>query len=158
MFYLQRRATDIASTVSLVLLELIHKSGVGDANRRDRSIEELIDICDKVEAYQKFPAYLERNDPYVDFYEFFSHNASRINEMVEKLLTFSDVLSENQISILLEFEKDTNSPMSRNIKFSGGNLIRQQGYIPDSYAHVLSRMRKNANALLKSLGIEGTVC
>lgn len=159
LFYLQRRATDIAIAISYILMDLITKSDSGDANERNRSDEELAEMCDKINPYQKFSSHFERNDPYIDFYEYFSFIANTVNQTVEKILFFSDVLTQEQIQILLNIEKDTNSPMTKNIKLASGMIQGQPvtATIPTAYASVINRLRKNSQSLLDSLEIQGSV-
>jgi hypothetical protein len=159
IFYLQRRSMDISISVSMMIMDLIRKADAGDTNDRDRSVEEMIAICRKVKVYQKFSSNFERNEPSTDFYEYFSFVSEHINSLVEKILTFADVLTEEQIGILLNLEKDTNSPMTKNIKFSSGVINGEPApaYIPDSYGHVIKKLRENSKALMNSMGIPGAV-
>lgn len=141
------------------MLDLITKSNSGDANIRDRSDDELIEICGKINPFQTFSSHFERHDPYTDFYEYISFISSSMNQTIEKLLFFSDILTQEQIQILLNMEKDTNSPMTKNIKFSAGTINGQPtaSTIPDSYAYLINRLRKNAQSLLDSFEIGGSV-
>jgi hypothetical protein len=159
LFYLQRRATDIALAISFVIMDLINKSNSGDANDRDRSDADLANICLKIDPYQSFDAHLERDESYVDFYEYFSSVAGYMNSIIERLLTFSDVLTPAEIQILLRMEKETNSPMTRNIKFSSGMIDGKPApaTIPDSYAYVINRLRRDSKTLLDSFEIGNSV-
>jgi hypothetical protein len=159
MFYLQRRMTDIAISVSFMIMDLIQKANAGDPNNRDRSDGEMVSICQSVKVYQVFKSHFERNEPYADFYEYFSFLALSINANVEKILMFPDILTQEQIRMLLMIEKDTNSPMTRNIKFSAGTINNEPApaFIPDAYAYVINGLRKNANALLESIDIPNSV-
>jgi len=154
LFYLQRRATDLGIAVSFILMDLIRASNRGDANKRDRSNEELIEICRLVNPYQAFLSHFERHEPYVDFYEYYSFIADSMNRTIEKILFFSDVLTQEQIQLLLEMEKETNSHLSRNIKFpcdmsSADPLVLG---IPDAYAYSINKLRSNSMKLLSSVG------
>lgn len=159
MFYLQRRASDIAISISYIIMDLISKSNSGDENNRNRSVEELKQMCLKINSYQKFPSHFERNEPYLDFFEYFSFNSNRMNGIIEKLLSYSDVLTEHQVKLLLEMEKDTDSQLTSNIKFSNGMIDGNPAtsFIPDAYASVIDRLRKNSQSLLISLGIGNSV-
>lgn len=159
LFYLRRRATDLAIVVSFLLLDLIEKSKSGDPNQRNRSDDELIEICSKTSPFQAFSAHWERHEPYVDFYEYFSSIANHMNVTIEKMLFFSDILTQKQIRTLLEMENDTNSPMTKNIKFSAGMINNEPApaFIPEAYAYVINRLRKNSQYLLDSFEIGGSV-
>lgn len=159
LFYLRRRATDLAIAVGFVLLDLIEKSKIGDPNQRDRSDDELIEICRTINPFQRFSSHWERHDPYDDFYEYFSSIAIQMNITIEKMLFFSDILSQEQIQTLLKMENDTNSPLTKNIKFSAGMINNEPApaFIPEAYAYVINRLRKNSQYLLDSFEIGGSV-
>lgn len=157
--YLQNRAKNIGLTISYVLADLIQKGNAGDANKRDRSNDELVEICKTIEVYQTFPSNFLRNEPFVDFYEYFSSHAAAINEMIGKIMSFSDVLTVQQIEILLELERATDWALTRNIKFSAGTVDGKPAtvYIQDSYAYSINQIRRNSMDLLATLGMKGSV-
>ncbi len=157
--YLQRRTMDISILISFVIMELIERGNGGDPNKRDRSDEELAAICGRVKVYQTFKPHFERNDDYADFYEYFSFIATQINATAEKILLLVDVLTEEEIRILFQIENDTNSALTRNLKFSAGKIDNQPAtaYIPEAYAYAINRLRKNSKALLRSVGIPDSI-
>lgn len=159
LFYFQRRSMDISISISFILMDLITKSKSGDANQRDRSDEELIEICSKIDPFQEFKSHFERHDSYSDFYEYYSFIANSINQTIEKVLFFSDVLTNNQIETLLQLEKDTNSAMTKNIKFSAGTINGKPApaSIPDAYAYSINRLRKNSKVLLESFEMDSSI-
>jgi hypothetical protein len=157
--YLQTRAKDIAMIVSFIILEIITKSKSGDPNNRDRSDNELIEMCRKIEVYQTFRPFLERNEDYKDFYEYFSFNAKLINDLIEKIIQFADILNDEQLSILLNLEKNTNSALTRDIKFTAGKVGEKSvtQVIPDSYAYLINSLRNDSKSLLATLKLSETV-
>lgn len=150
LFYLQQRASDISVAISGVLLDLLIKAGDENPNERDRPINEMIEICERIDPYQKFKSHFERNEDYQDFYEYFSFISSHVNAITEKILVHADVLSAKEIQILLDLEKSSNSALTKNIKLSSGSVASS---IPEPYAREINNLREDSKALLESFGI-----